>query len=92
MPPVAIVFPPMRVSRDFIDYPYFADLGAIQTAAVLRAAGKDVALVDALAMPGATLTPDAGRVLLGARAQAVAERIPARLMLRSAMVYLLLAR
>ena len=25
---VTVVFPPLRVSRDFIDYPYFADLGA----------------------------------------------------------------
>lgn len=53
---VAVVFPPLRLSRDFIDYPYFADLGAVQNAAVLRAAGHDVTLADALAMPGATLT------------------------------------
>ena len=25
---ITIIFPPLRVSRDFIDYPYFADLGA----------------------------------------------------------------
>jgi SulP family sulfate permease len=41
---VAVLFPPLRVSRDFIDYPYFADLGAVQAAAVLRAAGKRAAL------------------------------------------------
>ena len=54
---IAVVFPPMRVSRDFIDYPYFADLGAIQAAAVLRAHGHEVHLADALALPGAGLSP-----------------------------------
>jgi MoaA/NifB/PqqE/SkfB family radical SAM enzyme len=53
MPRVLVVFPPLRVSRDFIDYPYFADLGAVQAAAVLRAAGHEVRLVDALATKGA---------------------------------------
>jgi MoaA/NifB/PqqE/SkfB family radical SAM enzyme len=64
---VAVVFPPLRVSRDFIDYPYFADLGALQAAAVVRAAGHEVALVDALAMDGARLV-DLGdhQVRLGA--------------------------
>ncbi len=57
MPRVLVVFPPLRVSRDFIDYPYFADLGAVQAAAVLRAAGHAVRLVDALATTGAGLTP-----------------------------------
>ncbi|MFT3769696.1 MAG: radical SAM protein [Minicystis sp.] len=74
---VAIVFPPLRVSRDFIDYPYFADLGAVQAAAVLRAAGHEVALVDAFAIEGATCAPlDDGHVRLGAPAAAVHARIP----------------
>ena len=51
----SIVFGPLRVSSDFVDYPYFADLGAVQAAAVLEAAGWEVALVDALALPGATM-------------------------------------
>jgi MoaA/NifB/PqqE/SkfB family radical SAM enzyme len=68
---IAIVFPPIRVSRDFIDYPYFADLGAVQAAAVLRAAGYEVNLVDAFALPGATLAPeDEGHVRLGAGVEA----------------------
>lgn len=54
---VAIVFPSLRISKDFIDYPYFADLGAIQAAAVLRDRGHDVALIDGLAIPGAALEP-----------------------------------
>src|SRR4051812_25773351 len=74
---VAIVFPPLRVSRDFIDYPYFADLGAVQAAAVVRAAGRDVSLVDALAMEGAGLTPlDDGYVRLGAPSEAVLAAVP----------------
>jgi len=73
---IAVVFAPIRVSRDFIDYPYFADVGAVQAAAVLRAAGFDVDLVDALAMPGATLTPDdTTHVCLGASVDDVIARV-----------------
>jgi MoaA/NifB/PqqE/SkfB family radical SAM enzyme len=75
---IAIVFPPIRVSRDFIDYPYFADLGAVQAAAVLRDAGFEVDLVDALAMEGATLAPDDDdHVRLGAPIEAVLSRVSA---------------
>jgi MoaA/NifB/PqqE/SkfB family radical SAM enzyme len=74
---VAIVFPPLRVSRDFIDYPYFADLGAVQAAAVLRAAGREVALVDAFALDGATCAPlDEGYVRLGADVAGVLGQVP----------------
>lgn len=73
----AIVFPPIRASRDFIDYPYFADLGAVQAAAVVRAAEGEVALADALAMRGATLEPlDGGYVRLGAPPGDVVARVP----------------
>src|SRR5690606_18934712 len=69
---VAVVFPPLDVSRDFIDYPYFADLGAVQAAAVLRAAGHEVSLLDALALPGAGLADRGrGRVRLGAELEAL---------------------
>jgi MoaA/NifB/PqqE/SkfB family radical SAM enzyme len=75
---VAVVFPPLRVSRDFIDYPYFADLGAVQAAAVLSEAGHEVELCDALALEGADLEPAGeGFVQLGAPLAAVVERIPA---------------
>jgi MoaA/NifB/PqqE/SkfB family radical SAM enzyme len=63
---VLVLFSPLRISRDFIDYPYFADLGALQAAACLRASGAGVQLVDALAMPGATLAADGSEVVLGA--------------------------
>lgn len=54
---VVLVMAPVRVSRDFIDYPYFADRGVVQAGAALREAGFEVAIVDALATAGATLTP-----------------------------------
>ncbi|MCC6551792.1 MAG: radical SAM protein [Polyangiaceae bacterium] len=73
----AIVFTPIRASRDFIDYPYFADLGAVQVAAVVRSAEGDVALVDALAMPGAALAPlEDGHVRFGAPPEDVVARVP----------------
>src|SRR5271165_2922025 len=71
---VLVVHPPTSVARDFIDYPWFADLGAVQAAAVLRSAGADVVLVDAHALAGSTLAwrPD-GRAHLGAPVDAVVE-------------------
>lgn len=70
MPParVLVVHPPLSVARDFIDYPFVADLGAVQLAAVLaRDLGDDrVDLVDAFALPASGLAwrPD-GRARLG---------------------------
>jgi hypothetical protein len=52
---VLVVHPPVSIARDWIDYPYMADLGAVQVAGALRAAGHEVRLVDALALAGATL-------------------------------------
>ncbi|RLB47350.1 MAG: radical SAM protein [Deltaproteobacteria bacterium] len=64
---VLVVHPPVSLAPDFIDYPYFADLGAVQLAAVLRDAGHAVTLVDAYALPTSGLVPrDDGRLLLGA--------------------------
>lgn len=74
---VAVVFPPLSVSRDFIDYPYFADLGAVQAASVLRARGHEVTLVDALARPGASATlGDDQRLRLGVSVDEVARAVP----------------
>jgi MoaA/NifB/PqqE/SkfB family radical SAM enzyme len=64
---VLVVHPPASIARDFIDYPYFSDLGAVQLAGVLRAAGHSVALVDAYALTGSSLTwRSDGRAHLGA--------------------------
>jgi MoaA/NifB/PqqE/SkfB family radical SAM enzyme len=63
---VLMVHPPLTVARDFIDYPYVADLGAVQVAAVLDAYWP-CALVDAFALAGSGLSWRAdGRAHLGA--------------------------
>lgn len=62
---VAVLFPPLRVSRDFIDYPYFADLGALGATALV-AEREEVELHDALTSTGAGLHAlDASWILLG---------------------------
>lgn len=72
---VLVVHPPMTIARDFIDYPYFADLGAVQLTAVLRARGDDVELVDAFALARSSLVwQDDGRAHLGAPVSDVLER------------------
>ncbi len=77
---VLVVHPPISVARDFIDYPYFADLGALSVAAVLDLASTDegpgsaaMTLVDAFALAGAGLRwAEDGRADLGAtRAQVI---------------------
>jgi MoaA/NifB/PqqE/SkfB family radical SAM enzyme len=73
-----VVHPPLSVARDFIDYPYFSDLGAVQLGAVLDAQ-EPTAVVDAFALPGATLSwrPD-GRARLGVEPKAVVEAVEQR--------------
>ncbi|MEM6293684.1 MAG: radical SAM protein [Myxococcota bacterium] len=62
-----VVHPPVSVARDFIDYPYFSDLGAVSLATTLADRGHDVTLLDAFALPGATLRErDDGRLHMGA--------------------------
>ena len=54
---VAVVHPPLSVARDFIDYPYCADLGAVSAAAALREdPRRAVTLVNAFALPNARLS------------------------------------
>jgi len=64
---ILVIHPSVSVARDYIDYPYFTDLGAVQLTSVLTGAGFEVDLVDAYALPGSSLEerPD-GRLLLGA--------------------------
>src|SRR5262245_2150052 len=75
---VLVVHPPLSVARDFIDYPYHSDLGAVQLAAVLAGRGFGVELADAFALDGATLVwrPD-GRAHLGAPVDELLARVPA---------------
>ncbi|MEZ4382223.1 MAG: radical SAM protein [Nannocystaceae bacterium] len=77
---VLVVHPPASIARDFIDYPYFANLGAAQLAAVLAAieaqAGRELAFVDAFALAGAGLSwREDGRADLGAPLAEVAGAI-----------------
>jgi MoaA/NifB/PqqE/SkfB family radical SAM enzyme len=79
---LAVVHPPVSVDRDFIDYPFFADLGAVQLAAVLEQAEPDTdcVLVDAYALPGAGLTwTEGGRARLGVDANQVVDALSRRL-------------
>jgi MoaA/NifB/PqqE/SkfB family radical SAM enzyme len=70
---VRVVHPPVSIARDFIDYPYHADLGAVQLAAVLMQTHQ-VQLVDAYALPGSSLTwRSDGRAHLGAPVREVLE-------------------
>src|ERR1700722_16434484 len=84
---VLIVHPPVTIARDFIDYPYFADLGAVQLAAVLRDKGALSGLVDAYALEHSSLAWGAdGRALLGAPVEHVFERARPLLMGSDAIV------
>ncbi len=74
---VVVLHPPLSVARDFIDYPYYADLGAVQLAAVLDAQ-LPTALVNAFALPGAGLTwREDGRARLGVTAAQAVEAVAA---------------
>jgi MoaA/NifB/PqqE/SkfB family radical SAM enzyme len=71
---VLVLHPPTSVARDFIDYPWFADLGAVQVAGALREQGHEVTLVDAHALRGSTFTwRSDGRAHLGATVEEVVE-------------------
>lgn len=63
---VLVIHPPLSIPRDFVDYPYLSDLGAVQLAAALRPR-HEVTLRDAFALPGAGVSPHGeGRTRLGA--------------------------
>jgi MoaA/NifB/PqqE/SkfB family radical SAM enzyme len=70
---VLVIHPPMTVARDWIDYPYHSDLGAVQLAGQL-----DCALVDAFALESSTLHwRRDGRAHLGATVDEVLAKIEA---------------
>lgn len=72
---VLVVHPPLTIARDYIDYPYFTNLGAVQLAAVLRARGHRVTLVDAFSLSDSTLEwREDGRAHVGAPVARVLER------------------
>lgn len=70
-----IVNPPVAVDRDFIDYPYFANLGAVQHASAIAAEGFDVVLADSFSFRGSGVEPlDDGRYLAGCLPEGFAGR------------------
>ncbi|HEY6104643.1 MAG TPA: radical SAM protein, partial [Anaeromyxobacteraceae bacterium] len=70
---VLVVHPPLSLGRDFVDYPWASDLGAVQLAGALRER-HEARLLDALAMPGASVAPRPdGRSRLGAPVEALLE-------------------
>ncbi|MEK6607028.1 MAG: radical SAM protein [Myxococcota bacterium] len=73
---VVIIVAPIALGRDFIDYPWFADLGPIQAASVLRARGLRVKVVDAFAQPGSDLHRREADWLLGVPVETLAARLP----------------
>lgn len=67
---ILLVNPPMPLEADFIDYPYFANLGMLQHAAVLESRGHTVLTADAFAAKESDAYPaEAGRLLAGCRIQ-----------------------
>ena len=80
-----VVHPPASIARDFIDYPYFSDLGAVQLAAVLTARGFENDLVDAYALAGSGLAwRDDGRAHLGASVAEVRSTVQGLVRMRGA--------
>ena len=78
MPSALILQPPLLLSPDFIDYPYFTCLGAYQAAGSLRERGWEVSIEDGFARPGAALTLlDGGKAWLGEPAERFLSRAAA---------------
>ncbi len=70
-----ILHPPVRLSRQFIDTPYFTVLGAYQAAAVLREVGWEVGVVDGFAVPDADWTLQSDSAWLGQNADTYLGRV-----------------
>lgn len=69
-PSVLVINPPLLLDQGFIDYPFFAGLGALSNAAALRAAGCSVRVADAQSLAGSSAWPQGdGAVLVGCDAQ-----------------------
>ena len=94
LPRVVVVQPPLLLSADYIDTPYFAGLGALQAAAVLRRLGAAVQLLDGLSAPGAELRRlECGEAWLGLTREQFWQQLetlrPGALVLVNASPYLL---
>jgi MoaA/NifB/PqqE/SkfB family radical SAM enzyme len=72
---VAFVQPPLRVPVEYIDYPYFADVGLLQCAAAAAAAGHEITVVDAFALPTSDVRPVGAGLDLGASPETVVDAV-----------------
>lgn len=73
-----LVQPPLLLHADWIDYPYFANLGLWQAAADLRAHGHHVEVLDACCLPSSNATRETGGfVRLGVPLATLLGRLPA---------------
>lgn len=73
-PNVTLLCPPFALHKQFIDYPYFANLGMLHNAAACRAAGFRVRVIDALSEPFNHLHPiGPDHFWMGCRAERVLE-------------------
>ena len=68
---VSVIQPPLRISRDVVDYPYHCDLAVAQVAAVLRDAGVEVSVVDAFALGHSAVIDEGDQLVIGCRAAAL---------------------
>ncbi len=69
-----IINPPAIVASDFIDYPYFANIGALQHASVIAAEGFDVTVADSFSHTSSdTVALDDGSFLVGCGPEAMSE-------------------
>ncbi len=66
-PSILLIQPSLRLSSDFIDYPYFSNLAVAQAAAVIREKDFEVHVVDGFSMADSSLHPlDGDYSLFGA--------------------------
>lgn len=70
---VAALNPQIYVHKEFVDWPYFANLGTLHAAAQLREAGHDVRVADAFALPESRVMEDDGGFWMGADPEILVE-------------------
>ncbi len=74
-PPVVLVQPPLRLARDFIDYPHLTVMAAAHAAGVLRAHGVQARVVDGMCGEGAALQERGDEAWLGQPAETFLARL-----------------
>ncbi|MBI5607919.1 MAG: radical SAM protein [Deltaproteobacteria bacterium] len=75
---VLLIQPPLLLASDFIDYPYFTNLGVWQAAAALRQAGHDPQVLDAFCQPNSGLLLESSPLVrLGVPLSGLLAKLPA---------------